>query len=905
VLLHLAYLAATNTCALLRLLPMSDRYEAIEILALRHQLLVLQRQVGKPTFTDTDRAVLAGLLHHLPADRRRHLLLLVRSDTILRWQRDLLKRRHAARCVPKRRGRPPTVRSIRALVLRLAHQNSSWGYRRIHGELAALDIKVAASTVWEVPRPHGIPAAPERQSTTWADFLRNQADALLACDLFETRTLTGARLYVFAAIEHSTRRVRTLSAPAHPTAEWIVQLGRNLRRPARRLRRAPGPVPNLSRSMYGGADRVALRQIRAVQAGRMRLTKPAVYMVDSKGQASPLKWLPGAPPMSGHGGPALHVSPMRPGLRLCPARLQLRPLAASRRLLQGPSRTREDHHAGVAPRAWFTARQYRELGDAVSDTLARVLKHAGIARPALYRDAPPRGGAPPSATPLWMTVRRRRRGHRDHCPAPRGGRLDTPTLFEAMRTGRAVLPLFVRRTLVNPVESLPVAPGELPLLGHAVALLRDPLAFLNSLPGKGDLVRIRVGPLTVVMVCDPGLTRQVLLDDRTYDKGGPLFETARELLGDGLSTCPHSRHRRQRRLTQPAFRPARFPAYLQCMAAQIDAVTGGWHDGQVLDIPAEMMTLTSRATVEMMFASALAAPAVQRAAEDLSTIVGGVYRRAVLPPVLNRLPTPGNRHYQHAHARLRRSIEAIIAECRTSDTDHGDLLSALLHPHGSTGPALERPLTDTELYDQVVTFFAGGTETTAATLAWALHLLGQHPDIRQRLHDEVDTVLGGKPAHFEDLPALDLTGRVITETLRLYPPVWMLTRTVTQDTLLGTHHLTAGTTVAYSSYLIHHRTDLYDDPERFDPDRWGHGAGHRTLPPSSTFIPFAAGARKCIGDQLALAEAALALATITSRWQLDPLPRNRTRPAPGLSLPPRHLRMRLTFRSTPQRLLPR
>jgi transposase InsO family protein len=219
VLLRLTYLAATNTFTLLLLLPMRDRDKEIEILALRHQLLVLQRQVGKPALTNTDRALLAGLLLHLPADKLRCLL---------RWHRDLLKRHHAATCAPKRRGRPPTVRSIRALVLRLARENGSWGYRRIHGELAALGIKVAASTVWWILKEHGIPPAPQRQSTSWADFLRNHAGALLACDFFETRTLTGARLYGFVVIEQATRRIRILGATAHPTAEWIVACGRNL-----------------------------------------------------------------------------------------------------------------------------------------------------------------------------------------------------------------------------------------------------------------------------------------------------------------------------------------------------------------------------------------------------------------------------------------------------------------------------------------------------------------------------------------------------------------------------------------------------------------------------------------------------------------------------------------------------
>jgi putative transposase len=184
VLMGLAYLTVANAFAMLRLLPMSDRDKDAEILALRHQITVLERHLGhrRARFTPSDRAFLAALLHRLPPDVLRKIRLLVRPDTVLRWHRDLVARRHAARSRPKRSGRPRTVRSIRALVLRLARENPNWGYRRIHGELLVLGIKVAASTVWEILKEAGIDPAPERASSTWSDFLHSQAGALLACD---------------------------------------------------------------------------------------------------------------------------------------------------------------------------------------------------------------------------------------------------------------------------------------------------------------------------------------------------------------------------------------------------------------------------------------------------------------------------------------------------------------------------------------------------------------------------------------------------------------------------------------------------------------------------------------------------------------------------------------------------
>ncbi|MEU7306307.1 helix-turn-helix domain-containing protein [Streptomyces sp. NPDC007206] len=168
--------------------------------------MLLERQVGEDRvkFASEDRAFLAALLVPLPCQVLRRLRLLVQPDTVLRWHRNLIKQRHARTCRPKRPGRPSTVRSIRILILRLVRENPSWGYRRVHGELATLGIRVAASTVWEILKNEGIDPAPDRAATTWSDFLHSQADAILACDFIETVTLTGRSQYILAVIEHCT-----------------------------------------------------------------------------------------------------------------------------------------------------------------------------------------------------------------------------------------------------------------------------------------------------------------------------------------------------------------------------------------------------------------------------------------------------------------------------------------------------------------------------------------------------------------------------------------------------------------------------------------------------------------------------------------------------------------------------
>ncbi|MFE0175870.1 cytochrome P450 [Streptomyces sp. NPDC059002] len=440
------------------------------------------------------------------------------------------------------------------------------------------------------------------------------------------------------------------------------------------------------------------------------------------------------------------------------------------------------------------------------------------------------------------------------------------------------------------LRALPVAPKALPLVGHLIPLLRNPLEFLNSLPPHGDLVRIQLGPVPLVMICDPELTRQALVDDRVFDKGGPIFDRVREVVGnDGLASCPYSAHRRLRRLAQPAFHPARFPGYAKAMSTCIEDATGSWRAGQVLDVPTEMMTITSRITAATLFSGALPPGELGPVLHDVKTFFDGFYQRMFMVPPLDRLPTPGNRAHVRARTRLRDAFDQIIARRRIEGVDHDDLLSALIAAHDPEDDS--RGMTDAEISDTVVTFFLAGTETTAALLAWALDLLARHPGIARRLHAEVDEVLGGARATHADLPRLELTHRVITETLRLRPPGWIFTRAVTADTRLGGHLLPAGSTVVYSPYLIHHRPDLYDEPETFDPDRWDP---KRPQPPRHALLPFASGARKCIGDTFGMTEAVLALATITARWRLAHLPGQRqVRPALGLALRPRRLQMQV------------
>jgi putative transposase len=222
------FLLITRMTLWLRLARREEALKTAEILILRHQLTVLQRrQPCRPDLDWADR-VLSGAARRDTESAAPGAAAAGHPDTILRWHRGIVRRRWAARSKRGRTGRPATRRNIKALVLRLAREDPSWGYRRIHGELAGLGVKIAASTLWEILNKAGMDPAPRRTAPTWPLFLRSQAEPILACDFFTAELLDGAQAYVLAVIEHATRRVRILGVTLHPTGEWTTQLARNL-----------------------------------------------------------------------------------------------------------------------------------------------------------------------------------------------------------------------------------------------------------------------------------------------------------------------------------------------------------------------------------------------------------------------------------------------------------------------------------------------------------------------------------------------------------------------------------------------------------------------------------------------------------------------------------------------------
>jgi cytochrome P450 len=432
------------------------------------------------------------------------------------------------------------------------------------------------------------------------------------------------------------------------------------------------------------------------------------------------------------------------------------------------------------------------------------------------------------------------------------------------------------------LTALPSPPAR-PIVGHALQLRSRPLEFLTHCAQVyGDVVRLQAGPSVMVLLNHPDLVRDVLVtSQRAFDKGR-AFEKLRPLVGNGLLTSEGDIHRRQRRFIQPAFHRQRIAGYADVMRDEAARTASRWCDGELLDLQQELQRVTLAIVAQTLFGTEMG-NRVGEIQRSLPVVQQGVNRRIFsVFDGAERLPLPANRRFAAAVHRLRRLTDDLIAARRATAADGSDLLSMLLAVRDDQG----RPMTGEQVRDEAITILLAGHETTANALTWTFHLLAQNRSAEARLHAELDEVLGGRPPGFDDLPRLACTRRVLTEAMRLFPPVWASARRTLNDYQAEAHTIPSGTNVLMSPYVLHRDPRFHHQPERFEPDRW--------LPeraadlPRFAYFPFGGGPRQCIGEQFTWTEGTILLATLAGRWRLRPVPGTPVQPHPMVTLRPRH-----------------
>jgi len=435
-----------------------------------------------------------------------------------------------------------------------------------------------------------------------------------------------------------------------------------------------------------------------------------------------------------------------------------------------------------------------------------------------------------------------------------------------------------------------VAPGpryRLPF-GFFMEARPDPLGYLQRVAQQfGDVVRIGAWPVLFHLAYHPEHIKYVLQENnRNYWKGD-LIGKAKALIGDGLFTSEGDFWRRQRRIAQPSFHRERIARFAAIMADATTRMLDRWepqaHGPEAIDVMPELSALTLSVVGRALFGIDLTGEAADVGHAMLEALEFLTHRSMHLIDLPLTIPTPRNRRFLRARAALDRVVYAIIAQRRSGGGAAEDLLSMLME---ARDPETGEGMSDRQLRDEVMTFVLAGHETTAVTLAWVLHLLAQSPQCAALLRTEVAGVLDGRSPTLAAIPHLVYTRRVVEETLRLYPPVPVVSRQSFQADQIGGYDIPPNSGVMLSPYVTHRDPRFWGEPERFDPDRFTpERCAER---PRFAYLPFGGGPRLCIGNEFALMEAQIILAMIMQRYRLEAAPGHRVEPEVRVTLRPRN-----------------
>ena len=407
--------------------------------------------------------------------------------------------------------------------------------------------------------------------------------------------------------------------------------------------------------------------------------------------------------------------------------------------------------------------------------------------------------------------------------------------------------------------------------------------FVRVARGYGDLASFRFGPRRLFLASHPDLIEQVLVTDaKHYIKhfGARMYKP---VLGNGLVTSEGDFWLRQRRLAQPAFLKARVLSYAPMMSTLTESMLANWKAGERIHVNLEFSHLTSAIALKTLFGLDDAGDRDEfvsrlRLAFDL---LSDRFRNILQIPMW--LPTPRNVRTKRAIAHLYRVVDGFIEQGRARKVPGDDLLSRLVAARDDDGSGM----TAEQLREEAMTLYLAGHETTALTLTWSWVLLAQHPHVEANLAAEWKRVLAGRSPTPDDLPHLPYTDAVISEAMRVYPPVYLIGREATRDLELGGYRVKTGTTI-FMSQWVSHRDPRYfgPDPETFRPERWLDGLAKRI--PKYAYYPFGGGPRVCIGNTFAQMEAAILLATVGQRFRFTLDPDAVIATSPQITLIPTH-----------------
>jgi len=418
---------------------------------------------------------------------------------------------------------------------------------------------------------------------------------------------------------------------------------------------------------------------------------------------------------------------------------------------------------------------------------------------------------------------------------------------------------------------------------------RDPLGYLvKAWTEHGDIVQFPVPRPPSYLVNDPSSVRRVLVDNaREYGKATIQYRALSLVTGEGLLTADGATWRRQRRMIQPAFHHQALHGLIRQVDDAATALLDRWSElpsGSTVDVDAGVMEAALDVVGRALFSSDLSGDATrltQATLQGLDVVVARA-RVPISPP--SWMPTPANLRLRRANAQLDAAVSSMVQARRARGVGESDMLDLLMAMRDEDGAGLS----EAEIRDQMVTFIVAGHETVASALTWALGLLAQHPDVQQLLQQEADAVEGRGALGLDDLTDLPYARAVLDETLRLYPPAWLITRKALAADQLDGCHIPAGALLILSPWLLHRHPDLWPDPEAFRPERFLGGTVDR-----QAFIPFGAGPRLCIGRDFSYVEGVVMLTRIAARFAVEPVegarlpdadPLVTVRPAGGMHL---------------------